>query len=116
MNRRDFIKACAGSFALAAIFFLPSNTQANDIINAQPSPGSRPLFSKEIICRDYIQDYEVGGTVKYSDLIDGQDCEKCTYEDACTCSGTRFSKPKSNFPRTHYPELYGKDLLNEFVK
>ncbi len=129
--RRKFLKAVTGwlgvlillpavspfalTFAQRAI--KPKGKHPKDVLcNFQPSPGKRPLFSRLIICRDYIATELVPGKpVPRQGLINEQDCSKCMFEDNCVCSGTRFSFAKKGFTRTHYPELYGKSLEYEFV-
>ncbi len=114
-TRRNFFKLCIAVTAAVTLSFIPNPSHGKDFSGTQPSPGRRPLFSREIICRNYIQDYMPGETVDKQDLIAEQDCGKCTYKDVCADSGTRFLKRKKNKLRTFFPELYGKDFQNDFI-
>jgi hypothetical protein len=122
MNRRGFIKMSIAVLATGIIAVLPVKAIAEKLSGVQPSPGRRPLFSRQIICRDYlnmpvIEDYVPGKPIRSLDLISEQDCSKCNFEQSCTCSGTRFNKrPDPNKPRTYFPELFSSEYQNEFVR
>ncbi len=89
----------------------------DELCGFQPSPGKRPLFSKQIICRDYIarEVIQDRASITRHNLIDEQDCSKCNYEDVCKASGTRFAFEKRKLTRTLYPALFGRDLQYDFV-
>ncbi len=135
-SKRKFLKAFPGwlgliilgvgnasiAVTLAQRAIKPKGKHPKDVLcGFQPSPGKRPLFSKRIICRDYMQRpvievREYGkGDIQRQDLTTEQDCSKCNFEDVCVCSGTRFSYHKKKFTRTFYPELFDKSLKIEFV-
>ncbi len=126
-TRRNFIKVVAGGLGyltLMGIFntltvtaqLKPKVKHPKDVLcGFQPSPGSRPLFSMEIICRDYIAREVMPGDINRQDLITEQDCSKCNFEDVCKASGTRFAFVKRKLKRTFFPALFSKVYHNEFV-
>ncbi len=125
-TRRNFLHVVAGGLGYVSLLglFIPSAhaqlkpkpKHPKDVLcGFQPSPGSRPLFSMEIICRDYIAREVLPGDINRQDLIHDQDCSKCNYEDECKASGTRFAFAKRKLTRTFYPALFAKVYNNEFV-
>lgn len=127
-SKRKFFHVVAGGLGLLVLSvllppvtstsaqFKPKVKHPKDVLcGFQPSPGKRPLFSMEIICRDYIAREVMPGDIQRQDLIAAQDCSKCNYEDECKASGTRFAFAKRKLTRTFYPALFAKVYHNEFV-
>ncbi len=129
-SRRKFFKSITGwlgvlvllpaispfalTFAQRAI--KPKGKHPKDVLcGFQPSPGKRPLFSREIICSDYIAREVQLGDIQRQGLINEQDCSKCNFEDVCKASGTRFAFAKRKYTRTFFPALFSKIYQSEFV-
>lgn len=127
-TRRNFLFVVAGGLGYVSLLGLfntltfaqraikPKGKHPKDVLcGFQPSPGKRPLFSKEIICGCYIAREVVPGDIPRQNLIDEQDCSKCEFEDVCKASGTRFAFAKKKYTRTYFPTLFSKIYRNEFV-
>ncbi len=127
-TRRNFMFVVAGGLGYVSLLGLfntltfaqraikPKGKHPKDVLcGFQPSPGNRPLFSKEIICSCYIAREVVPGYIPRQNLIDEQDCSKCNFEDVCKASGTRFAFAKKKYTRTYFPTLFSRIYKNEFV-
>lgn len=114
IGKRSFIKGMFGGLAMAIVPMLPKLPEIPEKILPEPLP-IKPTASK-FACRDYtfkvtIQEYEVGGTVKYQDLSDDPSCDNCLAEARCMQGGEGFEQYGDGTGR-FVPEVWNKRTLN----
>jgi hypothetical protein len=100
-DRRSFFKVCLGTIAaiaVAAIPVFPKNAVAAAV---EPRPPENVKFVDNWKCNDYlfrptIKDYIPGKPLGYyfdqPGQLEAPSCNKCLFEDACTCSEAGFVK------------------------
>ena len=113
IERRGFLKACAGILAGVAIApVIPFSPALPEVVNKKEKHTKDVLTCKNFSPQITIQDYNPGAPVKWQHLSMNGDCQMCMYEDKCTCGGKKFIESLKG----NCPEYWNEKLQRQWYK